>query len=498
MKPNAIYLRKSRADDPTEPLQDTLHKHKKLLLDFCKQRKLYVENENVYEEVVSGDSLYARPEMLQLLEKVSEGYYDSVIIVDIQRLGRGSLQDQGIILDAFKRSGTKIITPTRVYDLENETDETYTEFEQFMGRQELKMILRRLNRGKRQTLMEGAYMANAPYGYERCIINKLPSLRIVEKEAEIIRVIFDLYTSQGYGSTRIADTVNSMGAKPHRAAAFGRTSIMTILSNPTYIGQVTWNRQYSDSVRPGKGKRWKRPEEEWTVVDGLHEPIIDKETFEKAQELRKGRGIVPTTTGNKENPLAGLVYCKNCGSLMQRAASTRTDPYLLCLKKGCVVSSKLDSVESAIIDAVGREINRLSIDAQKATDRNHNTHAETIQSIAQTIEQTKKQLSRLQDLLEQDVYDISTYLERKKEIDARLIKLKDQKRQFEEKEQHIDYDATIQQIETVLNLYYQGTPEARNDHLKSIIDRVVYHKEKGAAPNEFTLNITFKPIWVRS
>ena len=112
----AVYLRKSRADDPHEPLEETLRKHREQLTAYMLREGISVLPEDVYEEVVSGDSLYARPQMLRLLEAVEAGEYSGVLCMDIQRLGRGSMRDQGVILDAFKYSGTKILTPTKTYD----------------------------------------------------------------------------------------------------------------------------------------------------------------------------------------------------------------------------------------------------------------------------------------------------------------------------------------------------------------------------------------------
>ena len=182
----AIYLRKSRADDTSEPLEVTLQRHRQMLEKYMQQHDIAVQDEDVFEEVVSGDSLYARPQMLRLLEAVEAGTYTGVLCVDIQRLGRGSMQDQGMILDAFKWSDTKIITPTRTYDLSNDMDETYTEFESFMGRQEYKMIKKRLRRGLNATIENGGYIANAPYGYDKTKIGKTPSLKINEAEAKFI------------------------------------------------------------------------------------------------------------------------------------------------------------------------------------------------------------------------------------------------------------------------------------------------------------------------
>lgn len=83
----AIYLRKSRADDTSEPLEVTLQRHRQMLEKYMQQHDIAVQDEDVFEEVVSGDSLYARPQMLRLLEVVEAGTYTGVLCVDIQRLG---------------------------------------------------------------------------------------------------------------------------------------------------------------------------------------------------------------------------------------------------------------------------------------------------------------------------------------------------------------------------------------------------------------------------
>lgn len=212
----AIYLRKSRADDTSEPLEVTLQRHRQMLEKYMQQHDIAVQDEDVFEEVVSGDSLYARPQMLRLLEAVEAGTYTGVLCVDIQRLGRGSMQDQGMILDAFKWSDTKIITPTRTYDLSNDMDETYTEFESFMGRQEYKMIKKRLRRGLNATIENGGYIANAPYGYDKTKIGKTPSLKINEAEAKFIHMIF---TSTKAVWVRRPSQRRSTGSVQGRAAA---------------------------------------------------------------------------------------------------------------------------------------------------------------------------------------------------------------------------------------------------------------------------------------
>lgn len=99
---------------------------------------------HIYEEVVSGDTIAARPQMQQLLADVDEGLWEGVLVMEVERLARGDTIDQGIVAQAFKVTDTKIITPLKSYDPNNEFDEEYFEFGLFMARREYKVINRRL------------------------------------------------------------------------------------------------------------------------------------------------------------------------------------------------------------------------------------------------------------------------------------------------------------------------------------------------------------------
>ena len=135
----AIYLRKSR-DEENESRDVTLARHEKMLRDYCERNDLIIKK--IYKEVVSGESISARFEMQKLLIDVNAGLFDAVVVIEIERLSRGNQADQAEILDVFKRTGTKIHTLTKIYDLasDNEIDEEYFEFGLFMSRREYKVI----------------------------------------------------------------------------------------------------------------------------------------------------------------------------------------------------------------------------------------------------------------------------------------------------------------------------------------------------------------------
>lgn len=310
-----MYLRKSRAEELTDTVDETLKRHRKTLLEFAQKNDLTVSE--IYEEVVSGESLTARPQMLKMLADVEQGKYDAVLCMDIDRLGRGSMSDQGVILETLKNSNTQIITPRKIYDLNNDMDETYSEFESFMARQELKVIKHRMQRGIKRTIEDGGYIANPPYGYRRAYIDKRPTLEINETEAKFVRMMFDLYANQGYGCQKIADIVNSMGAKPHRSEQFVKISVMKILKNPTYTGKIVWNQK--TQIRKGKKDDFKtkyacHPRSEWTVVNGMHQAIISEKLFEKTQRAISFHAHPPSNTGQVKNPLAGLLFANTAAA----------------------------------------------------------------------------------------------------------------------------------------------------------------------------------------
>ena len=143
-----IYLRKSRSDTEAEERGEgeTLVRHEKALCELAEKLQLNVTK--IYREIVSGETIAARPVMQQLLSEVEQGIWDGVLVMEVERLARGDTIDQGLVAQTFKYSNTEIITPLKTFDPANEFDEEYFEFGLFMSRREYKTINRRLQRGR--------------------------------------------------------------------------------------------------------------------------------------------------------------------------------------------------------------------------------------------------------------------------------------------------------------------------------------------------------------
>ena len=187
-----MYLRKSRKDQEAEAhgAGETLANHEKELSALAARMNIKVDR--IYREIVSGDTIAARPQMQQLLQDIENGLWDGVLVTEIERLGRGATIDQGIISQVFSLSGCKIITLNKTYDPNDEFDEEYFEYGLFQSRREYKAITRRQQRGTIQALTDGKWVYNKPpYGYRIVKLQqeKGYKLEIIPEQAEIIKLI---------------------------------------------------------------------------------------------------------------------------------------------------------------------------------------------------------------------------------------------------------------------------------------------------------------------
>lgn len=491
----SMYLRKSRAEEHMS-LQEILQRHKATLTAYAERYGYLVEPEDIYEEVVSGESLFARPQMLRLMEAVSAGRYEAVLCMDMQRLGRGGMYDQGFILDTFKSSETLIVTPERIYDLTKELDEEAAEMQTFLSRSEYRMITKRLRRGTMQSVQSGAYMANAPFGYRKIRQNRLPTLEIVPEEAECVRQIFQLYAS-GSGCTQIEQTVNAMGFHGRRGSRFNRSTIRLILENPVYIGKIRWEK--TSTVKTGVGADRKKKvvynaPDQWKIIDGCHPAIISQELWDAVQERRRARYFY---VDNKHvaSPLAGLVRCSKCGRLMNLQGKNKGVPYLLCPTKGCTAGAKYAFVEQAVLRHLEELTGSIEVEISQAAPPDVSHLEQTLTAMKAQQVKLESRRSRLYTLLEDGTYTRALFSQRMEILAQEESVLLDSIASVEgqiRRELSRNKEEQLTRLRTVLDRYQASDLPARKELLHSIVEEIRYTKEKKTKPADFALSIKLK------
>lgn len=467
----ALYLRKSR-DEENESRDVTLARHEKLLTDYCDRNDLIIKK--IYKEVVSGESISARIEMQKLLMDVRAGLFDAVVVIELERLSRGNQADQAEILDVFKRTGTKIHTLTKIYDLasDNEIDEEFFEFGLFMSRREYKVICRRLLRGRMSALLEGYYTGSVlPFGFSKERREKGFVLIPNEDEAVIVRLIFNKYVS-GEGLTAIAHDLNACGMKQRNGKEWQPQRIREVLKNKTYIGQLHIKNEKID--------------DEWTK--GKHEPLIDVELFETAQ--RKLSSAVPKAKRslNIVNPLAGLIKCSECGSAVVMKKNVAGVKYLSCNTLNCPTrSSRFDAVESQLLLELSealRGFQKYIDDNSSRIELKASERANLAVRIDAEINKKESMLERCCELLEEGIYSKEKYLSRVKILEDDLAGLMETKNKltYDHDEEELESIKTgIPILEKCLQKYDQLDVVAKNEILRSLIEKIEYCKESRAS-----------------
>lgn len=508
----AIYLRKSRKDVELEQAggEDTLARHRRVLLELARRHQITVLK--IYEEVVSGDTIEARPQMRQLLSDVEQELYDAVLCFDIDRLGRGGMRDQGLILDTFKWSHTAIVTPDKIYNLDSDMDEEAMEYKAQGARFEYRQIKKRLARGREASVREGKFIGHTPpYGYERYKLKgqKGWSLRILEPQAQTVRDVYRWYLGDGcerIGVALIVRRLNERGIPSPGGKDWTNCAVRSILSNPEYAGFIrTKNRKAQKRLIDGEIVV-SRPRSEAELYPGLHEPIVTKEASDRALALLAQNKSRPgPKQAAMKNPLSGLVICSQCGRAMIRRPYNNGYPDgLICSYTSCsCVGSTLETVEQAILDALRSWLSELALNYEETTSSMDG--AEELASIAQALQQAEAELERLAgqkekayDLVEQGVYTPDIFTSRMRTIAQQQQAVSAQRDALTQEQARVQLQAErrrslIPAVRHVMEAYPMAeAPEEKNALLRSVLDRVIYKKTRrerwqGGSDMELTL-----------
>lgn len=480
-----MYLRKSRADAEAEMRGEgeTLARHEKILMDLAKKQRLSVIK--IYKEIVSGETISSRPIMQKLLTEVESGKWQGVLVVEVERLARGDTIDQGIMAQAFTLSNTKIITPTKTYDPNNEFDNEYFEFGLFMSRREYKTINRRLQRGRIESTKEGNYLGSiAPFGYDKDIVNGKHTLK-PNKDSSTVKLIFDMYTS-GKGVGLIVRKLNELELPTAKGGHWSNSTITTILRNVIYTGKVKWNHRKSikrvvDGVvlktRPRNG------DSDYLIFDGNHEAIVPLDQFQKAQQRLKQNPSRPCPRcAPLTNPLAGIVKCAKCNrNMTRRPYGDRQLPTIMCPSTACKnVSSKFNIVESTVIDFLKKHMQDVIVKENEHKQTNTDNLKESLSGLELELLDLKKRKDKLHDFLESGIYTAETYIERSKVLDTNIKQKKESISRIQEELANSEYIYAdiVPKLETIVNKYESLSAQEKNDILKETIVKIIYEKNE--------------------
>lgn len=384
------YLRKSRSDDPTMTVEEVLSRHETILAKWAEDNlDEPIPPENIFREVVSGETIDARPQMKRLLKLIEAPTIKAVLVVEVQRLSRGDLEDAGRIIKLFRYTNTKIITPMKTYDLSNEYDRDIFERELKRGNEYLEYTKKILNRGRSLSAQQGFYVvSDPPYGYDRICIMDGKKKRYTLKpnaDARVVKMIYDMYLNQNVGMTKIATYLNSMGIKSAKGTDWSKNTIRKVLTNHTYCGKIVWKRSQSvPIVQDGAVTKHRLRVTKPLIYEGKHEAIIDTDTFEKVNASLGGKPHY--AVGKCVNPLAGLLQC-SCGYCMLYQSYSHARPRIKCSNFCENGSAIFDSVFEIVVDTLKKYIQDFDIKIQNNSDDLLDAHMDQVRILEKRLEE---------------------------------------------------------------------------------------------------------------
>lgn len=320
----ALYCRLSR-DDGAEGDSNSVANQKRLLQRFAKENGL--TNTRFYVDDGYTGTNFQRPSIQKLLEDVEMGYVSTIIVKDMSRLGRDYLQVGQLTESYFPEHNIRFIAVNDMVD-SNEGENELAPFRNVMNELYARDISRKVRSAHRIRGNSGEPLSQPPYGYMKSPENKKKWI-IDPEAAKVVQEIFRM-ALEGKGNETIARILQERkvlnctaywqskgigrGGKKTQPNPYkwGKTAVEKILARQEYCGDVINFKTYSKSFK--NKARLENALENWVIFKNVHEPIIDRETFEQVQKLTGNtKRRAPKQENSEKNLFCDLLYCADCG-----------------------------------------------------------------------------------------------------------------------------------------------------------------------------------------
>lgn len=417
----ALYIRLSKEDETEGPSQSVTNQ-KSLLNEFVQQHRLSVYDTYI-DDGWSGTS-FDRPDFQRMIGDIEAKKVNMVITKDLSRLGRDYIMTGHYMERYFPEKRVRYISLLDGIDTGVEsTANDITPFRAIMNDMYAKDISKKIKSVKRDKQRKGQFIGGKPmYGYKMHPTEK-NKIVIDEEVAPVVRRIFAM-ALDGMSCRKIAATLNeegvptpatycgwNMGRKGPYAGLWSSERISEMLQNETYLGNMVQGRTVKISYK--SKKCLKQDRENWVVVENTHEPLIDKETFQKVRMLVNSRKHTRSRT--YDFLLKGLIFCHECGypmAVLNRPSVSGEDRlFFVCrtyqrfTKAGvCSCHSIKEQVVTEAVLAKVREVCEAYLDPKKlqpiAADavekaRKAENHEAEIQSIQSKIDSLTANLDKM-------------------------------------------------------------------------------------------------------
>jgi DNA invertase Pin-like site-specific DNA recombinase len=492
----AIYLRKSRDEGEFE---DVLSKHRDTLVPYAeKQGWTYT----IYEEIGSGESLSRRKKIQVLLNHVEDKRYDGVLVMDIDRLGRGNITDWAQICEAFIKSYTYVITPQRIYDLTEGQDEFMFGIMTNFSKMEYTMIKKRLKQGKVAGAKKGMWTnGTAPYPYVYNPVTR--TLDIDPEKYRVYRMIIEKYLG-GNSILQIAVWLTQQGIPTlygldRNKHGWSTKTVHRILINEIHLGYVIYGR-----TETYRGSARLVPEQDWIKVKGSHEPVKTEEEHQLIMAKLAQNTLIPKKNrSNNVLPLTGILYCAKCGRRMQfkrRVEKGETFWTAVCVyidphgKKCSQVGRKMDNEFYNVLNAHVTKITEQTITLIRNVNSERREALDMLSLKNKELVKVVEAMERLFDLYEDGTISKQKLTERMDTHEKSKQRIQSEIERYRVIVANTVNELTIETFRERIDEFKQlwleaATTKEKNKAYRLLIDRIVYNRSDDST---ITLEVSYR------
>lgn len=524
----AVYIRLSQEDsDNGEEKRESnsITSQKALLNEFIDENDDLIVYDTYIDDGYTGTD-FNRPGFQRVLEDMKKGNINCILVKDLSRLGRNYIEVGNYIEQIFPLFNIRFIALNDSVDSFKNPTSTNTILIPFKNlindeycRDTSIKIKSALNGRKKKGEFVGAF---ASYGYIKSPKDN-HKLIIDPESAEIVKKIFEWKVNEGLGNLSICHRLNDMGILSptgykrkklnqnysnaqiiQEDYSWSPSTIRNILKNDIYIGNITQGKRRVKSYKIHKVE--KVPEDEWITVENMHEPIIDKELFDKAQKIGKVDTRVQKT--GELSMWAGILKCADCGHSMHKKYCKNKNgavyEYYICgtyrkkSNKLCTKHTlKVEELENAVKEAVKLHIKML-VDVENILEVINKLNIkkilnENIENIGKTKENEIKKISDLKRCLYEDWKnnDITReeYLEYKEKYDKDIERIKNIIINLNEQKEIKEKTVTKNNLWIENFKLYKNITELDRDVITELIDYIEVHEN-----NQLTIHFKFKKV----
>ena len=320
-----MYLRLSHDDHNFNAASMSIINQRKILTDYVTEMGWNIRD--VYSDDGYTGTNFDRPDFKRMIRDVEAGKLNCIVVKDMSRLGRNYVECGYYTDEFFKAKGVRFIALNDGIDTLEDND--MLPFCHVVNEIYPKQVSRKVRQVKVSNARQGKFNGSqAAYGYEKSP-HDTHILIPDEPAASIIRRIFAEFAA-GFSARGIGNRLNAEGVdsprfyhykkigKPNPNAEdknrWGSATILQILRNRVYIGDMVQCKRSAVSYKVKK--RLTKDPQDWIVVEGTHEAIIDRDMWDRVQERMERKHVTHTTSAGTVGLFAGLLRCAECGATL--------------------------------------------------------------------------------------------------------------------------------------------------------------------------------------